>query len=99
MQGESETDERRSDTWWATLAARLLHPVQLESIEAFSYIGLPLCVADLMEIVEKDIGTAHLGYHIVRLRKIGALDFACPQYPLNGFMDTRYRLTPERHSR
>lgn len=93
--GESERDEWRSDTWWAMLAVSLLHPVQVAIVEAFTYIGLPLCVADLAEIVD-DIETVHLDYHVGRLRKIGALDFADSRHAPLGFMEMHYRLTPER---
>jgi hypothetical protein len=97
MQGEgrSERDEWRSDAWWAMLVGRLLHPVQVASIEAFSYIGLPLCVADLAQIID-GIKAVHLDSHVGRLRKLGALKFADSRYARKGFMETRYRLTPER---
>jgi hypothetical protein len=98
MQGESgnERDEWRSSEWWATLAGKLLHPAQVASIEALSYIGLELRIADLAEIVE-DIAAVHLDYHVGRLRKLGALEFADALYASQkDFADVRYRLAPER---
>lgn len=97
MQGESgnERDEWRSNEWWAMLAGKLLHPAQVASIEALSYIGLPLCIADLAEIAE-DIDAVHLDYHVGRLRKLGALEFADALYASQkDFADVRYRLAPE----
>jgi len=90
-----ERDEWRSDTWWAMLAGKLLHPAQVASIEAFSYIGLPLCIADLAEIVD-DIEAVHLDYHLGRLLKIGALELADARYAQKEFMEMRYRLSEER---
>jgi DNA-binding transcriptional ArsR family regulator len=77
------------------LAGRLLHPVQVASIEAFSHIGLPLCIADLMEIVD-DTEAVHLDHHLGRLRKIGALELADSRYAQKEFMEMRYRLSEER---
>lgn len=93
---ENKSDEWRSSEWWATLAGKLLHPAQVASIEALSYIGLPLRIADLAEIVE-DIDAVHLDYHVGRLRKLGALELADPLYASQkDFADVRYRLAPER---
>lgn len=97
MQSESgnERDEWRSSEWWAVLAGKLLHPAQVASIEALSYIGLALCIADLAKIVE-DIDAVHLDYHVGRLRKLGALEFADSLYASQkDFADVRYRLARE----
>lgn len=99
MQSESgnERDEWRSDAWWAALAGKLLHPAQVASIEALSYTGLALCIAELAEIVEA-IEAVHLDYHVGRLRKLGVLEFADPLYASQkDFANVRYRLAPERH--
>lgn len=92
--GESERDEWRSDAWWAALVGRLLHPVQVGIVEAFSCIGLSLCIDDLLEIVD-DVEPVHLDYHVGRLRNLGALDFADSRPARMGFMERRYKLTPE----
>jgi len=98
MQSESgnERDEWRSSEWWAMLAGKLLHPAQVASIEALSYIGLALCITDLAMIVE-GVDAVHLDHHVGRLRKLGALEFADSSYASQkDFADVRYRLTPER---
>jgi hypothetical protein len=94
-EGDSDKDEWRSNAWWAMLAGKLLHPVQVASIEAFSYIGLPLCVRDLAEIID-ETEAVHLDYHVGRLRNLGALEVA--GFPQTGkdFVDIHYELTPER---
>lgn len=102
MQGEGEdksgsgNGEWRSDGWWAALAGEVLHPVQMGIVEAFICIGLELCVRDFAEIIN-GVEPVHLDYHVGRLRKVGALDFAGFPYAGKGFMDQRYKLTPERY--
>ena len=97
MQGESESErgEWRSDAWWARLAGKLLHPVQVGIVEAFSCVGLPLCVRDLAETID-DVEPVNLDYHVGRLRNLGALRVARLPQTGQGFMDIYYELTPER---
>lgn len=64
------------DAWWASLARRLLHRVQVEVIEALRRSDRPLSARDLAEIVE-GTGAGHLArHHLRRLRKIGAIAYA-----------------------
>jgi hypothetical protein len=93
--GESERGEWRSDAWWAMLAGKLLHPIQVEIVETFSCVGLPLCVRDLAGVVD-DIEPVNLDYHVGRLRNLGALQIARSSQAGKGFMDVYYELTPER---
>jgi HTH-type transcriptional regulator, competence development regulator len=91
---DGERDEGRSDAWWASLVGQLLHPAQVASIEAFSHIGLPLCIADLVEILG-EVEAVHLDHHLGRLRKLGALEFADSCYAPKDFTEMHYRLTPK----
>jgi len=62
-----------TDAWWASLARRVLHRVQVEIIEALRQSDRPLSARDLAEILE---GTApgHLAHHhLPRLRRVGAI--------------------------
>jgi DNA-binding transcriptional ArsR family regulator len=86
-----------SDAWWAALAADLLHPIQVQVIEAFRHIGQPLTVQDLSEVVD-DAEPGHLDHHLGRLRKLGVLNCGLVR-PGTGFMDVRYRLVTERGRR
>lgn len=86
-------DGQLSDVWWATLAVRLLHPVQVQIIEALRCVGQPLSLRDLSEIVN-DVEWVHLDYHIGRLRRLGALDFTGLRQG-DSVMDVRYQLVPE----
>lgn len=73
------------------LAGKLLHPVQVGIAEAFSCIGLPLCVRDLAEIID-DVEAVNLDYHVGRLRNLGALQVARFPQTGKGFMDIYYEL-------
>jgi DNA-binding transcriptional ArsR family regulator len=94
---EHGDDSPISDAWWAALVADLLHPVQVQVIEAFRHIGQPLAVRDLSEVVD-DVEPVHLDYHLGRLRRLGVLNCGLVQ-PGTGFMDVRYRLVAERGRR
>jgi hypothetical protein len=52
--------DRVEDYFWATLAARVLHPVQVEIIEAMHWIDQPLSAADLAEVVNPRFKRSHL---------------------------------------
>lgn len=82
-----------SDAWWAALAADILHPVQVQIIEAFRYIDRPLRVRDLSEIVDS-VEPVHLDYHLGRLGRLGVLKCGHLR-PDTGFMDVRYELVVE----
>ncbi len=101
MQENSDTEHGDdipiSDAWWATLVADLLHPIQVQIIEAFRHIGQPLTVQDLSKIVD-DAEPVHLDHHLGRLRRLGALDCRLAGAGA-GFMDVRYQLVVERKHR
>jgi predicted transcriptional regulator len=61
---------------WASLARRLLHPVQVEAIEALRLSNQPLSARELAEVIEgaKADGLAH--HHLRRLRTLGAIAVA-----------------------
>jgi DNA-binding transcriptional ArsR family regulator len=93
-QGSSPgSDNQLSDAWWAALAVRLLHPVQIEIIEAMGRMGQPMSLRDLSGIVT-DVEWVHLDYHVGRLRRLGALKFSGPRQG-DSVMDVRYQLTSE----
>jgi predicted Zn-ribbon and HTH transcriptional regulator len=76
------------------LARRLLHPVQVEVIEALRQSDRPLSTREIAELVEST-SAAHLAqHHLRRLRKVNAIDYACGETPSNS-IDIRYRLVLE----
>lgn len=89
-----EAKETNGAQTYGGRCSRASSPVQVASIEAFSHIGLPLCITDLAEIID-DIEAVHLDYHLGRLLKIGALELADSRYAQKEFMEMRYRLSEE----
>jgi DNA-binding transcriptional ArsR family regulator len=82
--------EQLTDAWWASLARRLLHPIQVEIIEALRQSDKPLSAHDLAEVVE-GVAAGNLAHHLRRLRKLGAIAYAdAPQ--LRNALDVRFRL-------
>jgi DNA-binding transcriptional ArsR family regulator len=68
-----ETEERAGDdAWWAALVIALLHPVQVQIIEALRWIDRPLSVRDLAEVVDTE-QAPHLLHHLRRLIYINAV--------------------------
>ncbi|MGC1853689.1 MAG: ArsR family transcriptional regulator [Solirubrobacterales bacterium] len=71
----SEGGERRApERWWVALARRLLHPVQVEIIEALWESDVPLDARDLADIV--GVKVAIVNHHMRRLRTINAVTYA-----------------------
>jgi DNA-binding transcriptional ArsR family regulator len=97
--GDCEHDDSTltPDAWWAALVADLLHPVQVQIIEALRCIDQPLTVGDMSEMVD-DVEPVHLDYHVGRLRRLGVL-ICRPGPPGSGFMDVRCKLAVERGRR
>lgn len=62
----------------------------MEVIEALRYMGRPLSLRDLNEIVV-EVEWVHLDRHIGRLRRLGALHFSGP-HQADSVMDLRYEL-------
>lgn len=83
-------DDQLSDAWWATLAVCLLHPIQVQIIEVLRYMGRPLSLGDLSEIID-EVEWVNLDRHIGRLRRIGVLRFSGPQRA-DSVLDLRHEL-------
>lgn len=66
-------DEQGGDFCWGDLAARLLHPVQVEIIEALRRIGLPLTAADFVHVLEGKRTGLQIEHHLRRLRRLDAV--------------------------
>jgi hypothetical protein len=56
---------------WGALVARVLHPAQVEIIEALRWIDRSLSAADLMEVFEGRLTRPHIEH---RLRQLARLD-------------------------
>jgi DNA-binding transcriptional ArsR family regulator len=67
---------------WAELAPRLLHPIQVQIIEALRWIGLPLTAADLLQVFERKGRGLRIERHLQRLTKLGATTLEGRHYAL-----------------
>jgi DNA-binding transcriptional ArsR family regulator len=87
----SGTTEQAGGFCWAALVARLLHPVDVEIIEALRWIEQPLSADELSKIFDGKWSWAKVSHHIRRLDKLGAVELHEIQTKPN-IADIRYRL-------
>jgi hypothetical protein len=76
---------------WVALAARLLHPLQVEIIEAMSWIDQPLSAADLAEVVNPTLPWPHFVHHLRRLTRLKAIKPA-ERFTRRNMTTIRFRL-------
>ena len=69
-------EEQIDDSWWAGLVGRVLHPIQVQIIEALRWIDQPLSVGEFVEIAEGELQCSVFIRHIRRLSKLGAIELA-----------------------
>jgi Helix-turn-helix domain len=80
------------DGFWVALAVRLLHPVQLQIIEAMRWIDRPLSASELVQIFAKEQRLSTIAYHVRRLAALGALRPIGRRHPVRGSVERLYRL-------
>ena len=68
-----EHGEQDGDFCWGALAARLLHPVQVEIIEALRWIGRPLSATDFVYVFGGRRAGLRIEHHLRRLTKLEAV--------------------------
>jgi hypothetical protein len=61
------------DFCWGELVARLMHPVQVEIIEALRWIGGPLTAGELEQVLYGELSESRLEHHLQRLARLDAL--------------------------
>jgi hypothetical protein len=61
------------DPFWAALAARVLHPSQVEIIEALRWIDRPLAATDLLRVFEGQRVGLRLERRLRQLTRLGAV--------------------------
>lgn len=83
-----------TDSWWATLAQRLLHRIQVEVIEVLQQSKRPMSARDLSGAIEGAEPAYLAQHHLPRLRKIGAVEYAGGAASPNP-VDIPYRLVRE----
>jgi hypothetical protein len=86
-----DAGQAEDDFCWAALVARILHPVQVQIIEALRWIGEPLSAGDLAGLFDNEPSWATLGHHLRRLFKLEAVEYAEAPSPQN-VTDIAFRL-------
>jgi Helix-turn-helix domain len=61
------------DFCWGALAARVLHPVQVQIIEALRWIDRPLSAGELLRVLRGEQAGLRIEHHLRRLRRLGAV--------------------------
>lgn len=61
------------DFFWAALAARVLHPAQVEVIEALRWIDRPLAANDLLRVIDGQRVGLRPERRLWQLRRLGAV--------------------------
>ena len=87
------TGDGLPEGFWAALAARLLHPSQLQIIEAMRWIDRPLSVSELVQIFFREERLPAIAYHVHRLAALGALNPTGRRRPVRGSIEKFYRLS------
>ena len=84
--------DRIPDGFWPALAASLLHPVQLQIIEAIAWIDHPLSASELVRVLGGEQRLSAVAYHVRRLADVGALRPIEQRQPTRGSLEWLYRL-------
>lgn len=87
----SGANEQTGGFCWATLVARVLHPVDVQIIEALQWIEQPLSADELSKVFDGKWSWAKVSHHIRRLDKLDAVELSEIQTKPN-IADIRYRL-------
>jgi hypothetical protein len=77
--------------WWA-LVVRLLHPVQIQIIEAMLWIDQPLSASALVKIFDGKIRPSTVAYHVLHLSELRALRKVGKRTPKRGSQEKLYRV-------
>jgi hypothetical protein len=72
----SDNGRRAEDFCWAALVARVLHPVQVEIIEALRLIDQPLSATELLRVFKGQRVGLRIEHHLRRLRSLNAIEVA-----------------------
>ena len=86
------TDGSDRDQFWGMLAARLLHSMQVEILEAMLWIDLPLSASALANVLDRKVRPSTVAYHVLRLNSLGALRKVGKREPLRGSPEKLYRV-------
>lgn len=85
------TSERDEGVFWSALTGSVLHPVQLQIIEAMRWIDLPLSASQLVQVFDEEEPLSQVSYHVRALAARGAAKVVS-QRAVRGTTEKRYRL-------
>lgn len=83
MESRGHPDEL-DDAWWATVARRLLHRVQVEVIDSMQATEGPMSARDLAKVIAGVEPGTLARHHLRRLRVLGVVEYAGGQTPPRG---------------
>ncbi len=86
------TEGSDPDQFWGMLGARLLHPIQVQIIEAMLWIDRPLSASTLVQVFDGKIRPSTVAYHVLRLNSLRALKKVGKREPLRGSPEKLYRV-------
>jgi len=87
--------EQTGDSFWAAPVARVLHPAQVEIIEALRWIDRPLAATDLLRVLEEQRTGLRLERRLRQLRRLGAVDPDDNEKACARTSQIRYRLNKQ----
>jgi len=71
------------NSWWAVLARRLLHRIQVETIETMQRADKPMSARDLAKVIGGVEPNTLANHHLRRLRALGVVEYAGGRAPRN----------------
>jgi len=80
------------DQFWGTLGARLLHPIQIQIIEAMLWIDRPISASALVKVFNEELRLSTVAYHVRRLNSLRALRTVGKRVPSRGSPEKLYRV-------
>jgi hypothetical protein len=78
------------DQFWATLGARLLHPIQVQIIEAMLWVDRPMSASVLVKVFGEELRLSTVAYHVRRLGSLCALKTVNTRVPSRGSPERLY---------
>ncbi len=87
----SHDNGRKAGFCWGTIVAKVIHPIDVQIIEALRWIEQPLSAGDLAQLFNDGHSWAKIGRHLRRLAKLDAIEISEP-ITLRKAIDVRYRL-------
>lgn len=84
------TEGSDPDQFWGALAARLLHPIQVQIIEAILWIDRPTSASELVKIFNEELRLSVVAYHARRLDSLRALRTVRTRTPPRGSPEKLY---------